>query len=158
MINLLAPAAARTDSAAQKPVALAPPGNLALHVLLAEDKLINQQVAIHQLQKLGCQVESASNGAEAFSAVQRTPFDVVLMDCQMPEMDGYTASRLIRQWEQETSHRDHSPLHIIAITANVMKSDREKCLAAGMDDYLGKPVDLHELKAALKRAASHLGH
>lgn len=129
--------------------------NLALHVLLVEDNLINQQVAIHQLQKLGCHVETLNNGAEAVAAIQHTPFDVVLMDCQMPEMDGYTANRLIRRWEQQAAHRDYSPLHIIAATANVMKGDREKCLDAGMDDYLGKPVDINELKAMLSRATNH---
>ena len=121
----------------------------ALRVLLAEDNLINQKVATRQLQKLGCHVEAVSNGAEALAAVQRTLFDIVLMDCQMPEMDGYTATRHIREWEQSEARRGHTPLRIIALTAHVMKGDREKCIAAGMDDHLGKPASLDDLNAAI---------
>ncbi len=157
LINLLGTAAARANAATQKAIAPAAPESLDLNVLLAEDNLINQQVALHQLQKLGCHVSIANNGAEAVRAIQRTPFDVVLMDCQMPEMDGYTASRLIRQWEHEPANHDHSPLRIIALTAHVMKGDREKCLAAGMDGYLPKPVVMDDLKVILLRAANHTG-
>lgn len=121
----------------------------ALRVLLAEDNLINKKVATRQLQKLGCHVEAVSNGAEALAAVQRTLFDIVLMDCQMPEMDGYTATRHIREWEQSEARRGHTPLRIIALTAHVMKGDREKCIAAEMDDHLGKPAGLDDLKAAI---------
>jgi signal transduction histidine kinase/CheY-like chemotaxis protein/HPt (histidine-containing phosphotransfer) domain-containing protein len=118
-------------------------------VLVVEDNQINQRLAVLVLEQLGCRVDVAGNGREALDAVARLPYDVVLMDCQMPEMDGYEATRAIRAVEETTGR--HLP--IIALTANVMQGDREKCLAAGMDDYLPKPVTKEAVKAMVQRWA-----
>ena len=116
-----------------------------LRVLVAEDNVVNQRVIERQLSQIGCIVRCANNGLLAVEALKESTFDLVLMDCQMPEMDGYEATRVIRQSE----HRD---LPIIAFTAHALPSEREKCLVAGMNDCLTKPVRLQELKAALGRA------
>ncbi len=118
-------------------------------VLLVEDNLINQKVAVKILQKHDCQVEVACNGKEAVEVLKGNQFDIIFMDCQMPEMDGYEATAAIRK--QENNIR-HTP--IIAMTANAMKGDREKCLAAGMDDYLAKPIDKNRLQATLDKWGS----
>jgi signal transduction histidine kinase/DNA-binding response OmpR family regulator len=115
-------------------------------VLVAEDNVINQKVAVRMLEKLGCRVEVVANGLEAVSAVRVGRFDVVLMDCQMPEMDGFEATAAIRRGEAAGVR-----LPIVAMTANVMQGDRERCLAAGMDDYLAKPVTRASLAAVLDR-------
>jgi CheY-like chemotaxis protein len=117
-------------------------------VLLVEDNLVNQKVALGMLKKFEVEVTIAGHGLEALAALEQTPFDLVLMDCQMPEMDGFTAARELRQRE-ETGQRPRLP--VIAMTANAMEGDRERCLAAGMDDYVGKPVLLLDLQAALER-------
>ena len=144
-------------------------------ILVVEDNLINQKLTVRLLERLGCRVDIAANGQEALEAVAHTPYAVVMMDCQMPVMDGFEATRRIReeesrQWSMvngqssgENAVRPSAPMTndpvpltashipIIALTANAMQGDRERCLAAGMDDYLAKPVKSEELCAALQR-------
>jgi CheY-like chemotaxis protein len=123
---------------------------LAIHtrVVLAEDNKINQIVGMKQLKKLGCtNIQLVGNGLEAVAAWRQDPTAIILMDCQMPELDGYEATRQIRQLEKE---QNLPRTRIIAMTANAMQGDRELCLDAGMDDYISKPVDMDELKKALK--------
>ncbi len=115
-------------------------------VLLAEDNIINQRIALRMLQKLGLTADIANNGKEALDAMERTAYDLILMDCQMPEMDGFEATAEIRRREGESRHT-----MICALTANAMVGDREKCLDAGMDDYISKPVGLVELQNAIQR-------
>jgi CheY-like chemotaxis protein len=114
-------------------------------VLLVEDNVVNQKVARRLLQKLGCEVDVAENGVEAVALFEKQTYQAVFMDCQMPDMDGYTATALIRKNE---AGRSHTP--IIALTANAMEGDKERCLAAGMDDYLVKPVQKKELSRAVE--------
>jgi GAF domain-containing protein/DNA-binding response OmpR family regulator/anti-sigma regulatory factor (Ser/Thr protein kinase) len=119
-----------------------------LRILLAEDNVVNQKLALRLLQQMGYRADVASNGIEAIECVERQPYDVVLMDVQMPEMDGLEASRRINQrWPNGSRPR------IVAMTANAMQGDREECLAAGMDDYLTKPIRVPELVAALQAVA-----
>ncbi|GHT40672.1 hypothetical protein FACS189443_1370 [Planctomycetales bacterium] len=121
--------------------------NKPLKVLIAEDNKINQMVMREMLKSIGYETVIAENGRKAVEAWESGDFDVVLMDCQMPEMDGYEASRLIRQRERELSKK---PIPIIALTANVSPGDRQRCLEAGMNDYFNKPVQIRELAAAIK--------
>jgi len=125
-----------------------------LRVLVAEDNQVNQKIAIAQLGKLGCTVDVVANGLEVLESLPRLKYDLIFMDCQMPEMDGYEASQAIRKREQEPGRICpwNAPIRIVAMTANAMQGDREKCLAAGMDDYVSKPVRLVDLQAALLRA------
>ena len=116
-----------------------------LRILLAEDSVVNQKLALRLFSLMGYEVDVAANGIEAVDAVERQDYDVVFMDVHMPEMDGLEATRQIRARFAATGPR------IVAITANVMDGDREACLAAGMDDYVGKPIRVHELLAALER-------
>ncbi len=124
-----------------------------LRILLAEDNAVNQQVATGLLRKLGYRADAVADGTEVLEALQRIRYDVVFMDCQMPQLDGYETTRRIRQLEQKRAAPFDwkAPIHIIAMTANAMEGDREKCLASGMSDYLSKPVRQSELKAALDR-------
>jgi CheY-like chemotaxis protein len=146
LVNLLAAEEAPKAAAAQvKPVI--DPDLAARHplrILLAEDNVVNQKLAMRILQQMGYRADLASNGIEAIESVERQPYDVVLMDVQMPEMDGLEASRQItRRWSAGQRPR------IIAMTANAMQGDRELCLQAGMDDYLTKPIRVEKLVEAL---------
>jgi CheY-like chemotaxis protein len=132
----VAPVAARLDPemAARHP----------LRILLAEDNVVNQKLAMRILQQMGYRADLASNGIEAIESVRRQIYDVVLMDVQMPEMDGLDAARAIcAKWSPRERPR------IIAMTANAMQGDRDMCLAAGMDDYLTKPIRVERLVEAL---------
>ncbi|HEX6733554.1 MAG TPA: ATP-binding protein, partial [Azonexus sp.] len=131
------------------PAADTPAGDL--RVLLVEDNVINRKVAEALLGKLHCRCTSAVNGAEALARLAAEPFDLILMDCQMPVMDGFEATRRLRAGEAGALA---ASLPVIAMTANAMQGDREQCLAAGMDDYLAKPVSRDELAAALTRWTS----
>ena len=111
---------------------------------MAEDNPTNREVALAQLQKLGYNASAVTNGAEAVEAVERGGYDLVLMDCQMPVMDGFEATRRIRE-------SIHPGIPIIAVTADAMPDDRDRCLSEGMNDYLAKPVDLAPLVDVLAR-------
>ncbi len=117
-------------------------------ILLVEDNATNQLVALSMLEKLGYRADAVANGLEAISALQSIPYDLVLMDCQMPEMDGFEATRRIRSGEGNVLNPQ---VPIIAMTAYAMRGDRERCLEAGMDDYVAKPVQLDDVAAALER-------
>jgi signal transduction histidine kinase/DNA-binding NarL/FixJ family response regulator len=145
------------------------------HVLVAEDTLVNQEVAVGMLESVGCRVDVVENGREAVKAVSTMSYDLIFMDCQMPDMDGYEATRIIRRKEEEafkaqsSKEEGASPtgsskptstiqygasrkrIPIIALTAHAMEGDREQCLTAGMDDYLSKPFDVSKLSAILER-------
>jgi CheY-like chemotaxis protein len=120
-----------------------------LHILLAEDNVVNQRLAVRMLEKVGHTVVVAPNGEVALAALTQETFDLVLMDVQMPIMGGFETTAAIRTQEQATGA--HIP--IIAMTANAMTGDREKCLAAGMDDYLAKPIKAGELYTAIAQLA-----
>ena len=137
-IEPAAPSTAPRDAASRR-----------LHVLVAEDNAVNQRVIVRLLEKMGHIPIVAYNGQEALDAYESRPFDVVLMDVQMPVMDGLTATQMIRQ--SEARHPGRRRLPIMALTAYAMRGDRERCLAAGMDEYLTKPVKPEELSAALNR-------
>jgi CheY-like chemotaxis protein len=114
-----------------------------LRILLAEDNEINKKVALHMLRKAGYEADVASNGLEVLRAIEHKPYDVVLMDVQMPEMDGIEAAQKIRkQWPDRR-------MKIIAVTAYALEGDKDRCLNAGMDDYISKPIQLEELRSKL---------
>ena len=113
-----------------------------LRILMAEDNLVNQKVALSMLKRLGYRADVANNGVEVLRALQEKPYDVVLMDVQMPEMDGLEATRRIRGSGKDT--------RIIAMTAHALEGDREECLQAGMNEYISKPIQIEELRKALE--------
>ncbi len=118
-----------------------------LHILVAEDNAVNQRVAVRMLEKAGHRVDLVGNGRGAVAAVDHVSYDLILMDCLMPRMDGFEATRAIRAAEVGTDRH----VSIVALTANAMQRDREQCLAAGMDDYLTKPFTKQALTAILER-------
>jgi CheY-like chemotaxis protein len=125
-----------------------------LRILVAEDNRLNQKVIVRLLQRMGYQADVAINGIETLEALKHQTYDVVLMDVQMPEMDGWETTRHIRT----LLPAEHQP-RIIAMTAHALREDREQCLAMGMDDYISKPIHVEELQEALKRVSRHVaGH
>ena len=143
--TLFEPAQA-TATGVQSPASPAAAAPLKVRVLLAEDNLVNQKVALAMLRKLGIDADLAATGIEALDALVGVAYDLVLMDCQMPAMDGFEATRRIRERERGTRH-----LPVVAMTANAMVGDRERCLEAGMDDHIPKPVRMEVLQRALHR-------
>jgi PAS domain S-box-containing protein len=145
VLGVTGPAPVTVDADEAQP-AEAPRG---LSILVAEDNAVNQRLALLMLDKLGYRGDVVSNGAEALEALERQQYDVVLMDVQMPELDGLEATRRIHErWSSERPH-------IIAVTAGAMREERDRCLAAGMDDYLSKPIRMEELSAALASLRPH---
>jgi len=135
--------------AADAVVDMARPSSFNLRVLLAEDNQVNQLLAQTLLTKLGCSTRVANNGVEAVKLFSEGGFDLVLMDCHMPEMDGYGATAAIRALEAKSAHAARIP--IVAVTANVMQGERERCIAVGMDDYVAKPFRITDIAAVLKK-------
>jgi CheY-like chemotaxis protein len=141
--HIVAPAA----DEAKKPYREEKAPSAQFRILLAEDNLVNQRFAVRTLERMGHQVVVVQTGQEALAALQAEKVDLVLMDVQMPEMDGLAATREIRRREQGT--QEHLP--VIAMTAHAMKGDRESCLDAGMDDYIAKPINREELQQSIER-------
>jgi CheY-like chemotaxis protein/HPt (histidine-containing phosphotransfer) domain-containing protein len=152
VIGASATSASRGSGIPQGLVESQPP--LRAHVLIAEDNAVNQKVAVRTLEKLGCRVDVAANGREAVEALSRHTYDCIFMDCQMPEMDGYEATAAIRQ--RQADGDAHVP--IIAMTAHAMPGDRERCLVAGMDDYVSKPAKPDDLLAILRKWVQSSGN
>jgi CheY-like chemotaxis protein len=116
--------------------------------LVAEDNVVNQRVAAHMLDRLGFRVDVVGNGLEAVEALRKAPYDIVLLDCMMPEMDGYEAAMAIRALPEPVAS-----VPIVALTARALEGDRERCLAAGMNDFLSKPISLVPLRAMMDKWA-----
>ena len=146
LLPKMQPLAALQDASAGEPAFS--PIKVGARILLAEDNIVNQQVAMGILKKMGLHIDAVANGAEAVEALAMLPYDLVLMDVQMPVMDGLEATRCIRN--PQSAIRNHA-IPIIAMTAHAMQGDREQCLAAGMNDYVAKPIMLPELSAVLKK-------
>ena len=127
-----------------------PPNSHKLRILLAEDNLVNQKVALKQLQSLGYSADVAGNGKEVLQLLEKIPYDLILMDCQMPVLDGLETTKEIHRWQESYFASGYRPV-VIAMTANAMKEDQQMCLDAGMDDYLSKPVIKEKLAGALER-------
>ena len=141
-----------TAQRAETPAEVSPLLKHRCEFLLAEDNEINQRITLRLLQKLGLAADAVVNGREAVEALEKRKYDLVLMDCQMPDMDGFEATAVIRSREGASRHQT-----ICALTANAMDGDRERCLAAGMDDYISKPVGLEKLREALCRWIPDVG-
>jgi CheY-like chemotaxis protein len=144
------PASRQPARSVAAPAPAAPVVDTTLHVLLAEDNAVNQKLALRLLERMGLKADVVGNGRAAVDAIEDGGYDVVLMDVQMPEMDGLEATRRIRRRWPERSIR------IVGLTANAMAGDREACLAAGMDDYVSKPIRPEELEAAIAKARPSL--
>lgn len=142
LVNALADEPIVTQQAQPVPVAPALSG----HILLGEDNPVNQEITLLMLQSMGCTVTVAQNGREVVDHAKQSRYDVILMDCQMPEMDGFEATTQIREWEQ---HESRPPIPIIALTAQATAGDREQCLVMGMSDYISKPFSMEQLHAVL---------
>ncbi len=134
------------------PAAAAPMAGLSLRILVAEDNEVNQKVALHQLKKIGFVADAVPNGNAALAALRKQAYDIVFMDCQMPELDGYEATTQLRKAEAGKRHT-----WVVAMTANTLEGDREKCMAAGMDDYVAKPVKTNDMLGALNRYVQATG-
>jgi len=146
---LLSPAARALVPEARREAPGSALERLSGRVLLAEDNVVNQQIAAVMLEGLGIHVDVVENGLEALQALEHAEYDVVLMDCQMPLMDGFEATAELRRRERSDGGQRHVP--VLALTANAMDGDQEQCLAAGMDDYLAKPFTQAALQALLTR-------
>ena len=136
----------RTASGAHSQQHIEPVG-LGIRVLVAEDNRVNQEVVRRALESANCWVDIAEDGAQALEMFKERGYDLILMDCHMPELDGYQATGAIRNLEADTG--DHTP--IVALTANAARGDRERCMASGMDDYLAKPVRPGEIRGIVRR-------
>jgi CheY-like chemotaxis protein len=145
------PALKKTPTSKKLDPALA--SRLPLRLLLCDDNAVNQKVAARLLQQMGYRADMAANGIEGLAALDRQPYDLIFMDVMMPEMDGFEATRVIRERQQDRARFPNykSPIIIVAMTAGAMQGDREKCLAAGMDDYLAKPVRPEDIRIVVER-------
>ncbi len=159
LVELLTKETAAADAAPMAPTRTSPALDPTLgqrhplRILLAEDNVVNQKLALRLLQQMGYRADVAANGIEAIESLQRQRYDLVLMDVQMPEMDGLEATRrIVAHWPANARPR------IVAMTANAMQGDREACLAAGMDDYITKPIRVEALTAALQAAPAGATH
>jgi CheY-like chemotaxis protein len=135
----------------------APLGASSPRILVVEDNVVNQQVAVAMLTKLGCSVDVAADGQQAIDAQQRTTYDLIFMDCQMPLIDGFAATMKIRENEARKSETGSAHVPIVAMTANALRDDRERCLAVGMDDYISKPFRQQQLHDMLGRWLPNFG-
>jgi len=122
-------------------------------VMVAEDKEINQMMATHMFESLGCEVEVVKDGEQAVKKAIETAYDIIFMDCEMPIVDGYQATDTIRKHEETLPKHKHTP--IIALTAKVMSGDKERCLSSGMDDYVSKPARIETIRDIIEKWCEH---